>query len=311
MKPQQFRDDKPSTPGWTPLAWHHVRATVPSDWEATSCSVENSAGRIEFNTRHGLQGSVSWEPCSHEPDRLATMTTFFANNIVGRKNARGLRPTDVKTESAGLFIIGWIDDVHPTQALACDASAGCLVRWIFEGHSTPAGRREVIRPILESFDFNHDPDACEYRLCGIHARLPWDYRIANMAVLPANVMMCFESKESKRRVVLRRWGLADLLLAERNLADFYRPILRALGIEVEASTPCRVSGCEGWLMRFNAPREHQGDRFRKRRWSGGQAVVWHEPETNRVYAFEQIGPEGSMALAFEDSLPGRTLEGAN
>lgn len=311
MNSQQGRDAKPSTSDWARFAWHHVRAAVPPDWEVTAYSVEDRAGRLEFNTRHGLQGIVSWEPCGREPDRLTTMTTFLANNIIGRKDARDLRATDIKTEAAGLFVLGWLDETRPTQAIAYDAAGGHLVRWVFEGRSTPAGRRDVIRPILESFDFNHDPDACEYRLHGIHARLPWEYRIEDIAVLPANVMMSFEALESKRKAVLRRWGLADLVLGRKDLGDFYKPILHALGIEVEASTPCRVSGCDARLMRFNAPREHHGDRFMRRRWSGGQAVVWHEPEANRICAFEQIGPEGSAALAFADVVPGCALEGGD
>ncbi|MGI5868778.1 MAG: hypothetical protein ACOX9C_04965 [Kiritimatiellia bacterium] len=310
-KPSRKATPAPAAPArdWNRFAWHHVRADVPPDWEVTAYSVEDRAGRLEFNTRRGLQGIVSWEPCKREPDRLTTMTTFLANNIIGRKDAKDLRATDVKTEDAGPFLVGWLDETRPTQALAYDAKSERLVRWVFEGHTSPAGRRDIIRPILESFDFNHDPDACEYRLHGIHARLPWDYQIEDIVVLPANVMMSFEALDSKRKAVFRRWGLAGMLLGRKDLADFYKPILRTLGIEVEASAPCHVSGCEARTLRFNAPREHHGDRFMRRRWFGGQAVVWHDREANRIYAFEQIGPEGSEALAFEDALPGRRLEG--
>lgn len=309
MKPQKPREAQTAPADWTPFAWHHVRASVPPGWEVTAYSVEDRTGRLEFNTRRGLEGIVSWEPCAREPDRLTTMANFLANNIIGRKDARGLRASDIHTEEAGPFVVGWLDETRPCQALAYDAAGACLVRWVFEGHGTAAARHDVIRPILESFDFNDDSAACEYRLHGIHARLPRDYKIEDIAVLPANVMMSFEALTTKRRAIFRRWGLADLVLGRKTLDAFYTPIVKALSIEVEAFAPCRVSGCEARRVRFNAPREHHAERYMRRRWSGGTAVVWHDAAANRVYAFEQIGPEKTEELIFEDVVPGRVLEG--
>lgn len=294
---------------WTPFAWHHVRSVVPQDWEVTAYSVEDRAGRLEFNTRTGLQGIVSWEPCQREPDRLTTMTTFLANNIIGRKNAQSLRATDVQTDSFGAFIVGWLEPTQPTQALAYDAQSKTLVRWVFEGHTSGTSRQSIIRPILEAFDFNHDATTCEYNLHGIHAQLPWDYKIEDIVVLPANVMMSFESTESKRKAVFRRWGLASVIRGRRSLLDFYQPILRTLGCDVEDSAPCRVSGHEALKITYNAPREHHGDRFMRRRWSGGTAIIWHEKDTNRILTFEQIGPQKTSPLVFANTIPHRDLEG--
>ena len=294
---------------WRKFAWHHVRAEVPPDWEVSAYSVEDRAGRIEFNTRRGLEGIVSWEPCKREPDRLTTMAVFLANNIIGKKNAKGLRATDISTEVAGEFLLGWLDDDKPCQAIAYNPASGHIVRWVFEGRANERERTKIMRPILESFDFNADPDACEYILHGIHCRLPWDYKIEDMAALPANAMMSFESEATKRKAIFRRWGLASMIRGEMGLLDFYKPILRSHSTYIDNAAPRRVNGHEALLATFNALREHHSDRFMRRRWHDGKALIWHDKNANRIYTFEQIGPEGTPELDIAKVLPGISIEG--
>ncbi len=288
------------------VAWHHVRTTVPHDWEVTAYSVEDRIGRMEFSTRKGLQAVVSWEPCKGEPDRLTTMKTFLQNNILGKKSPR--RIDSVNTEDAGVFLVGWSEDESlPCQAIAHDMAGAHIVRWVFEGYASEAGRRNVVRPVLESFDFNKDASGCEYALHGVRCRLPWDYKIEDIVTLPANVMMTFEGEKSRRRVFLRRWGLASYLLGTSDLYEFYGRVLRSLNIQYELVRRCTVNGMDGRILRFSALREHHSDRFMRRRWHNGQAVIWHDAASNRICTFEQIGPEKSEALAFESVFPGLSV----
>lgn len=306
-KPQKNKTPSQAKIG-NAFAWHHVRAVVPADWEITSDSGDESAGRLEFNTRHGHQGVVNWEPCSSEPDYLTAMTTFLANHIRDQDNSRKHRSIDMLTVKVGHFLMGWLDEALPCQAMGYAPESGHLIRWIFEGHSSKTDRENILRPILESCDFNADDATCEYHLYGIHCLLPRDYKVKDIVLLPADITMSFENEISKRRTTFRRWGLASMILGKRDLNLFYEPFLNALSIEVEASTPCHVSGCEGRLITFNAPREPHKDRSKRRRWQNGKAVIWHDADANRIYAFEQIGPEDSQALEFNEILLGRILE---
>ena len=285
------------------FAWHHIRGAVPADWEVTAYAVEDRVGRLEFNTRHGLQAVVSWEPCKREPDRRTTMISFLANNIIGkdkskRSSAHQLRSVDLQTEDCGEFLLGWLDESKPVQAMAYKPESKHLIRWIFEGHSTPQGREKIIRPILKSCDLNNDPDSCEYNLHGIHCHLPRDYKIEDIVTLPANVMMSFESEATKRRAVFRRWGMADMIFTSGDLLEFYKPVLRTRSINVAECAPCHVNGHEGLVCKFDAPREFHSDRFMRRRWHNGIAVIWHDRPANRIYTFEQIGPDKTPELDF-------------
>lgn len=283
------------------IAWHHYRGTVPDGWEVSLYSIEDRLGRIEFATRNGLEGTLSWEPCEREPDKQTTMTSFLANNILGKKEAqrRGLRPEDVHTDEVGEFVLGWLEEDMPLQALAYDRTGRSLVRWIFEGHTSAKHRREIIAPILRSVSFNEDPDVREYNLFGIHANLPTDYKLEYMAALPAAVAMTFEGDESHARVSLRRWGLAETLVHRRGLEGFYRSVAQRAHILIDSCEAREVEGCEGLFVRYSAPREFHGDRFMARRWNNGIAYVRHDREANRIFAFEQIGPKdyGQLPLS--------------
>ena len=291
---------------FSPFAWHHLRGKTPADWEVSRFSMEDRAGRLEFANREGLKATVSWEACEREPDRLTTMSTFLANNILGKQRARerNLRVTDVHTEEVGLFVMGWLDERLPLQALAYDAKGKHLIRWVFEGLTAPAKRRSVVIPVLTAFDFNDDPDTCEYDLFGIHAVLPRQYRIEDIATFPARTMMAFEGDRSKARITFRRWGLARFHLEKQSLEQFYRSAVRGNGIDWISSTPCTVSSHEGLLIRYSAPREHHSDRFMARRWKNGQAYVWLDRTENRIYAYEQMGPDGYPVLPLADTIPG-------
>ena len=290
------------------FAWHHIRGSVPKEWEITTYSVEERAGRLEFNTRHGREAVVCWEPFKSEPDRPSTLATFLATHSIKGENTEKLHQTDIATAEIGPFLLGWLNEALPCQAIGYNAKSGHLIRWIFEGHSSKTDRDKIIRPILESCNFNQDETTCEYNLNGIHCILPWDYKFKDSVVHPANVMMSFESKESKHNAVFRRWGLAEMILGNQDLSDFYTAILSAQGIVVDTCIPCHVDGWNARRLTFNAPQEHHRNRFRPRRWHNGIAIVWHDETENRIYTFEQIGPDNAMPLEFNTVIPGYTLK---
>ena len=287
------------------FAWHHVAGRVPADWEVSQYAVEDRVGRIEWATRRGLEATVSWEPCEREPDRATTLATFLSNQVARSRGGRRakLRPEDVRTKEVGPFLVGWAGELLPTTALAYDRFGGKLVQWIFEGHSSERGRASLVEPVVAATGFNDDPATCEYDLFGIHCVLPRDYKIEDMAAYPANAMMAFEGDESHARITFRRWGLADLILEGKTLESLYAEVVRTNGVRVESTEPRRINGCEGFLARFSAPREHHSDRYFMRRWHNGLAYVWHDRAANRIHSFEQVGPKNYGVLPPE-TVPG-------
>jgi hypothetical protein len=48
----------------------------------------------------------------------------------------------------------------------------------------------------------------------------------------------------------------------------------------------------------------------RRRWHNGEAIIWYNKEENRIYTFEQIGPEKSAPLEFSSVFKGSVLRRA-
>lgn len=290
------------------ICWHHVRASVPHDWEVSAYSLEDRAGRIEFATRRGLMATVSWESCTSEPDVETTMVAFLRNNV-RTPRTRVMEKSELKTGRIGRFMSGYLDLSVQAQALAYSQKSKKLIRWIFETSSASGFRSwpEVMSPVLNSFDFNDDP-LMEYSIFGVHAFLPREYEIEDMVSLPANVMMSFENSKNKRRVVFRRWGMADMILEGCSLGLFHERVMRTHGISVDSRTSCKVNGMDGCVSIFNAPREHHMDRFMSRRWKNCKAVLWYDREAKRLNAFEQSGPESAPELEFGSVFPGLSIQ---
>lgn len=281
------------------IAWFHFSAEhIPADWEVTAYAVEPRIGRLEFSNRHGYQAMLSWEPCRHEPDRQTTMRTFLEHLRPGAEAPA--RDAPLHTATAGSFLLGWGERGTPAQALAYRPDQKTLLRWVFEDGS-PEAVSTRWRPLLESVQPNDGP-WCAYALFGLNFRLPADFVIEEMNTLPANVRICFEGRH-RRRATFRRWGMPAIVLQHKGLTTFYRDLLHAQGCRGLTLDACRLNGMEAVQATYSQRGEHQMDRIMGRDWEGGQATLWLNPDEQRLYSFEQIGPRRSQPLTLTEVLP--------
>jgi len=282
------------------VAWHHARFRVPEDWEITSYSIERREGRLEFSTRRGFQGLISWESCKGAPDSESMMTSFL--NRTGRPDAtrRAVGPGDLTTQRAGRFLLGHRKADQPCQAIAHLPEEQKILRWVFAAAS-PQLVRDTFIPILESFKPNNGP-VLDYAVYGLRFRLPASYTLEKMTVLPADVTLVFES-DCKTRATFRRWGLPDLVLGGRSLETFYATFLRTQACLPSSVQLASIAGMDAVVARYEQHGEHHLDRFMGRHWTNGEARLWYDRAEERLYALEQIGPRNEPLPAFTDIHP--------
>lgn len=281
------------------VAWHWLQFHVPADWEVTAYSAASSQGRLEFASREGLQGQVSWEPCRGAPDIEATMVAFLHRNAPGADAAQAIGRQHLHVGRAGRFVTGRCRDDLPFQAMCHLPEQERLLRWVFPQAGTERVHA-VCEPVLRSFEPNGGPER-EYALFGLRFRLPAEFSVADMTILPANVMIACESPAGVR-VTFRRWGLPEVVLGTRGLPDFYVWLLDAMGARVTDIRGAKILGHDGAQAVFDQRGDHQVDRFLGRGRRGGEARIWFNREEQRIYAFEQIGPRGAARLDFERTL---------
>jgi hypothetical protein len=288
------------------LAWFHFQFRIPAEWEITTYSTEDRTGRLEFSTRKGFQARVRWEACRRTPDMETTMSAFLRQSMPDTEIQAPASAMNIKTRNVGIFFVGHLRENAPCQAIAYLEQPKTLIHWAFGPYDEHIAE-DVWMPILESFQPN-DGKTLRYAMYGMDFQLPNRYLLEDMTVLPANVIMAFESTE-KAQATFRRWGMPDLLLQERALEVFYPWFLRTQGCRVEDVEKTAVSGMEAVKLFFEKRGEHRMDRFIGRPWKHGEAWLWYNRDEMRIYAFEQIAPPKVPLLKMTDVFPSVTRIG--
>jgi hypothetical protein len=279
------------------LAWHHFVFRIPVAWETTAYSVEDREGRIEFSTRHGFTAVVSWEPCKTAPDVETMMIWFLRKHRPSSMPADTLTVGNLTTKTVGRFLLGYDADDQIWQAMSYLNDERVLLRWIWAASRDPL-RENVRHAILESFEPNRG-DFRDFSLFGLNLRLPREFVLEDMAILPANVAMSFENNK-RVRVTFHRWGMPELATQGASLETFYPRFLQAQGCRIQNVQTTTVADMPAVQIRFEQRGQHKMDTFMGRFWNNGEACLWHNRTEQRLYAFEQIGPEKAPLLKREE-----------
>lgn len=273
------------------LAWPGFEFEIPADWEIVRHVCDHAGGRFEFATRKGFQAELGWGP-GKDTEPADAMRSFWSSASRGR-NGAGAGPFRVR--DAGVFRVGW---PAPEAAQSCQAvhrlaSLGLWLRWVFAPPDGDAFDR-VWGPLLRSFRPN-EGSVRRFAGFGLDVRVPADYALEDLAVLPANVAMRFESQR-KARLTVRRLGLPELVLGGRPLETFYPLFLQGQRCEPGVAVPAHFRGCPAVRVPYAQRPEHRMEAFLGRAWADGEAWLWHAEAERRLYACEQIGPKGVERL---------------
>ncbi len=276
------------------LAWYAFQFDIPLDWEITGHAIDEREGRLEFSTRDGFQAAVHWEPCkAYSPE--SAMQAFLQKHVPAARDTPVTRL--LVTRDAGAFRLGIPAGAgQPCQAVHHLAASRKLLRWVFADASPEAVERHW-RPLLASFEGNQGP-VRRFAAFGLDVRVPSEYDLEDLTVYPANVMMAFESKR-KARLRLHRWGLPELVLGGRTLSAFYAGFLGAQKAQPAEPRTTTFRGCPAVTVAYEQRPEHQMDAMMGRHWKNGVAWLWHDQAEQRLYACEQIGPEGVEPLPLD------------
>ena len=268
-----------------PLAWHHFRFDIPTDWELTNFAVSPEQGGLTFANRQGFQGVVRWQRHPRQPDLRREMIRYLQTRVLGRK-ARRIRTTsgfDATTVN-DFTVLQHATAPLPIQAMRYLSDARVTVHWSLPDSSPDALRRRWA-PLLGSFAPNTG-DPRHYALLGIRCDLPARFAVTDIEALPANVSLRFA--DGNHAVAVRRWGLLALTLQDRSPAEFYRRELEGTGCVCDTESTARTGPYETATIAFHErPDESARRRLRRPATRRGVGTVWHNTREHRVYAVEQ------------------------
>lgn len=268
------------------IAWHDVAFDLPDHWEVTGYSIASQAGRLEFSSRQGALGVLSWETCKRMPDERRTLSEHHRRYLKENDKEAFQRFAELETRRVGAFLVGLPADGAPCQAVMHLERQSKLLLWSFPNFSK-AKYEETWRPILESFRPN-DSEWRIWSMFGIRCRLPRDFELEESACKPADVWLAFERK-NLHRIDLHRWGLPRELLRNRDLESFLRDVLRGHEGKVLSSHKETFRGMESVSITAEVRGTHGMDRLYGARWKG-TGRIWHNTEEKRLYAWVQSAP---------------------
>jgi hypothetical protein len=156
---------------------------------------------------------------------------------------------------------------------------------------------KIAQVVLSSMRDHRDDGWTSWALYGLEFAVPESYTIEKHTLMSGYLSLAFRSRA--RRLVVERWGLAGTLLADGNLADWYRkdvqPDIKGFRIEIADD---KILGHDGLRINGRAAGVKQALRTaacsltlhpNPRVVSG---YAWRCEESNRLYSVRATHSEG-------------------
>ena len=238
------------------FAWHYVRTRVPADWEVTVYGKDPAFGRMVLATRNGVCATYRWQKRGRVRKQAEPRLTWTRHN----------------EDDGGCVLNARAED------------AGVDLSWEF----SPLGAGEA-EAILSGMTRNLGPERV-YALHGILARVPEAFLPDRIQAYPANTMLGLAAPDHSRRVY-RRWGLPEYVLRGLSLEDFFRKLLEAEGMRVDAVKSVHVFGYPAIRILFSNRGLTPGARLLRRR-AAGAGWIWINTDQKRLCTFEALVHRG-------------------
>ena len=278
------------------IAWHYFQCQIPDDWECTHFNTEPQLGRLQFNTKDGLQGTLHWRLCKHAIDEVKMINEVHKRHLEQHDNERYNTFIELQQYNRGGFIFA-----HDIPGQICHATYFVAehkihLHWIFPNY-TEERAREIFSPILESCKENIDEQR-RWALYGMDGYLPQTYAPIEIEPIPANVSIIFEGPKH-HHIYFRRFGLPDILMNGTTLFGFYGNYQKKIRRRVTAKKEFVFNGMEAIELEIEQRGEYSMDKLAGRWWKGN-GFIWHNVEEQRLYCFEQVGSKKTKRLELND-----------
>jgi hypothetical protein len=292
----------------TTVGWRGITLSVPDDWSLTSVSGEGPNGYLRVEGPESLFLQVKWwekRGMVSVPDAL---NSYIADL---KKRSKKLRQElELKTRPKGLANRRPSDQATLTYTWRADQRAYGMV-WhcshcrrlvIAEVVGQLEDDFTVASEILNSIREHGEEGWTTWGMYGLALEVPSVFQIERHRLMTGYLEFTFRSRARTLRA--ERWGLANVVLKDGPLRDWYqyrqgarlsRYTYRCEEAQVNGHPAIRMVGRERilpglaraihQLMAFTRP----ALRF--------EALVWECPETNKVVALQSQHPGGDRTLS--------------
>jgi hypothetical protein len=265
----------------------------------TAFLLDENDGQLQLYDRKHFRGQLVWRKTPRPPDEPRILNEVHRRHLQKEHSERAESFAGLTTRRVGDFLFGFSIEGEPCQASLYQSDTKMLVQWVFP--ELGEAQLEPIEALLRSYRPNHD-DIRRWEMFGVRVALPKKLAFSNMAPVPANVAVTFESKHHLA-VIARRVGMVQETLRALTLPQLHRMLLRRAGCRIVSSEEQEIRGWPGVHTLYERRGERRLEQLAGRHWKG-EAFLWWDQREDRIYGLEQVGPKRAERLDLLDAFQG-------
>jgi len=276
---------------------------VPADWTLGAIGGDYKQGYARLDDAVMPRLEVKWSDQNVSLDRA--LDRYLAK--LGKRGRRGEVRVDERARVISrrskpdkkLRGFSWSGRERAQGVIwKCEKCARTVIAQVIVA---PGAEGEALaREVLGSLEDHGRDGRVTWALYGLAFEAPEELRLEHQKLMAGYLELAFAAGRRKLRV--RRWGMADVALAERELQHWYEvEEVRRRDVQWECE-PAAVNGHDGVRVHGHRRRLlHRGRRWlerllRLRIASDFDGRVWRCPESNRIYSVEAVHHDDEGAL---------------
>jgi len=305
---------------WMKFGWAGIVAELPEEWEISGLSGDQNEGYLrledEFMPRLELKWSVA-KSKRRNPDLHAVLDDYFKiirktykktkQDLQIKRNVNLIKD-DAFFDGYDLVFFTWKGEIQANGLIFfCPATRRITLIQVMG--KPQQNIRAITEEIFTSVQIEPDDQKLLWTAYNLHVEVPKDYRLDKHQLLSGYLLFSFVNPGSftdrKRRLSIERYGLADVLLKDQTLEDWfrtkYKKAIRGFGFQIESMDQDGVehlilSG-EETRVTDNIPiRSVQlANQIRKRKCF--VAHIRHCYESNRIYVIQVVSKTDAVETA--------------
>jgi hypothetical protein len=299
------------------IGWQGLTLTTPANWSPTKFTGSHQKGDMRLDDDEGVRLEIRWESGKKSFDVPKSVDEFLSSlekdlkkhsNFERIKNAKVVSRSRKKKEQLTNF--GWSAVPGPVAGSGFGCAWYCPVceRALFAqvlGRDTerPAAVERLAGEVLTSLECHGEGGWETWSVFDLKVQVPAEFLSTRSQLLLNKLQLEWARPRPSglgglgrrnERIVVKRLPIANILLEDTTLRDWAEHGVRFANkqLSLGKATDVRVHGHEGLL--YQGPYKDLRariitrilDLLLQRKTPPGQVLVWHCPQSNRIWSVE-------------------------
>lgn len=205
------------------VGWQGIVAELPEDWSIVSIGGDDKNGYLRVDSPGTMSLEAKWSSAPPNVDLRSQLEAFLRQ--IGRKSRKRAIKFEykIKPKDDGSLSFSWHSDRKGVGILyRCSECSRVIVAQLSGVKSDDVGG--VASYVLPTVADHSEDGWKTWAVYGLVADVPPDYKLERYKLMSGYVQLVF--RKANNRLTIERWGLANVILKKRSLAEWYANAVR-------------------------------------------------------------------------------------